>query len=299
MKCKALSGIILMGAIMGREKAFTLIELLVVISIIAMLLAVLMPALGKAREQARAVICASNIKGQVLGLNMYTYEHEIYPQALDFTRNPSTDPPPSGPRFEGKMGWYWFEFAAEALGPLAEKKKKSILYCPSRKFQTSHDTWEIRLTGDYGVNYHICKLKYDTAVSTGILNYTGRSLQPTQILRSSETMLVMDAGAWNAAWFYAEKKSPNPYSAFHGYIPGMSINAGAQQQRVLDQGLMKDALDGRHLSQQVNVGYVDGHVNRRESDSVEVEVLNAGNMEIKNVYPFWWPTRRPINTSGL
>lgn len=75
-----------------QTRGFTLVELLVVIGIIAVLISVLLPALGRARSAAQTVQCLSNVRQLAIASIMFANEHKGFMQTVTSDRDPNAFP---------------------------------------------------------------------------------------------------------------------------------------------------------------------------------------------------------------
>ncbi len=130
---------------MKNRKAFTLVELLIVIAIIAVLAAMLMPALERARATARGASCMSNLRNVGMQMHMLTAERDGYfPVAYDYINGWSSKPldgdPPPEP-LDPRAGYYhWTAMLdPQAYPPDSDPwtyeypKKADVFVCPSHQ----------------------------------------------------------------------------------------------------------------------------------------------------------------------
>jgi prepilin-type processing-associated H-X9-DG protein len=266
-----------------------LIELIVVVAAISILLMLSVWGLRIAREQARAVGCASNLRQLLLSMSGYAGMNGTFPPGYMV---PDVDD--RGTRYAGiptidAMGRWWFDHSLE-LNHLT-MDGVDVLRCPSNR-QTDPMLSVDLLCGNYGANLSICRVEfYLKPYKSG---FRGLPLSVDRIRRPSETLLLVDSGYSLISWWHATEEPPvaipsdSSMVQHTAYVPGMSMN----RSRPLWAGQAEDAIGGRHPNKTVNVGFVDGSVGiKTVADDLLVTKTNDVQWKNDNL---WQPLPTPV-----
>ena len=168
----------------NKRKNFTLIELLVVIAIIAILAAMLLPALGKARETARSIECANKLKQLSSASALYENDWNGYfPQTCSRLAGQERWPLVFG-KYMQKNSPSWYGSAATA--PKKEFYCGSNLVSPFPNFVHT----------DYATNY---SWNYTLMVNAVTLVANNPYIKNTKLKQSSRSALIWDGGGRNGS----------------------------------------------------------------------------------------------------
>ncbi|AQQ08876.1 PilD-dependent protein PddA [Sedimentisphaera cyanobacteriorum] len=238
----------------NKHTGFTLIEVLTVLSIAAIMTAVLIPALARARKQAKCTVCLSNQRNIAMALRLYIDSNNGW--------LPSAEPYPGK---YGSIPQHWFmnpEFVSyldvelrrndqgNLLGPT---ESRSVLTCPAHRnpARTRHSPPEYpERSKGYGLSY----------AANAAMGVSGRASMPTEYRKESEFRRPSEAMMFTDA-------SGTPH------VPGV----------VLFTGCPRDNFAYRH-SGKANIVFLDQHTEQMS----EKEIPFFNRFSEKRFGKFWY-----------
>lgn len=263
-KCTAFTLVELPAVSRRKRGAFTLVELLVVIGIIALLISLLLPALGRARDQANMIKCLANLRTLGLAFEMYTVDNKsVLPQPENTGRISDT-------KLQGQLLWF------DALDPYLTRQMKA--YDSSDATKRNYETfkqdpvWE-----SFGEDGSIPKTNVTRTLKMN--QYLGgtwsiptdapRWTKITMCHKSSETVLMFDGIGIDCPIVLMTPAYPND-TTYGPSFDGGETYVGLRHSR----------------NKSANVLFIDGHASNIQQP-INLYVSSSKKNSFYTWYPEW------------
>ncbi len=265
-----------MAAVLRR--GFTLIELLVVIAIIALLVGILLPALGAARETARFTRCQVNVRSFSLAANLYANDSKeiiwdstrlISPPNANFTvwaRLPKdTNPAETGPGLV-----YHYMDDVEKVGECPTNKRRNAQGLDTRTSGTNPWSTQSGIDFDYTFVNRMQGAQIGSDVQVGYLTRPGDfafSAQPPEVAPTT-----LGITRFTGVPLFVEESTPfyNGNTSLPDYSDGLFTN--------------NDQFETRHGGS-CSVGFLEGHaIAFKPPSGRERNVEEAGDLQVWDLY---------------